>query len=533
MVKLVRKEIVLVAFCLLVGIARGAASESAAGLPVDGYELIWSDEFAGTELDRTKWDYRQLGKRRNAINVKDTVALDGAGNLVLSTKRVGDAIHTAMIGTQGKFETTYGYFECRVKMQKTHGNWSAFWLQAPKLGSVLGDTKVSGTEIDIYECFEVRNGWVSHNLHWDGYSKDHKHRGSGHKQVANLTEGYHTFGLEWTPRAYRFFVDGKESWRSTEAISGTDEYIILSLEVGPKQARVAGESADFVDRVLFDYVRVYQKKAAPKKPADLLKVLSYNIRYGSARDGANAWEKRKEFVVETMKAYDPDLLGTQEVEAFQAAFLAEKLPGYGFVGVGRDDGKKRGEFSAIFYRRSRFEKVAEGHFWLSETPAVAGSKSWDSSLPRMASWVKLRPRDRPGTVLHFFNTHFDHRGAVARAEGARVIRERISALGAGAAVIVTGDFNTAPGSRPHQVLLAPPASGVVLKDAYQVMHKGNEEGAGTFHGFRGTPSTSRIDWILYSGRFEPLSATIERTNKDGRYPSDHFPVTAVLRLKAE
>ena len=248
----------LIALPLLTVLLAGRISV-ADDLPVQGYQLVWSDEFDGTTLDSTKWGHRGLGKRRDAINVKEAVALDGKGNLVLTTKMVGDEIHTAMIATNGKFATTYGYFECRVKLQKTRGNWSAFWLQTPKMAKVLGDTKVSGTEIDIYECFTVDKEWVSHNLHWDGYNEHHKHVGSGQKQVANLTEGYHTFGVEWTPEKYTFYVDGKESWSTTDGVSGTDEYIILSLEVGPKQAKVARATKDFVDHTYFDYVRVYQK----------------------------------------------------------------------------------------------------------------------------------------------------------------------------------------------------------------------------------------------------------------------------------
>ncbi len=497
-----------------------------AGPPSASYELVWSDEFDGTELDRTNWDYRGLGKRRNAINVTDTVSLDGQGHLVLTTRRAGDAIHTAMIATQGKFETAYGYFECRVKMQRSHGHWSAFWLQSPTLGKTIGDTKTSGTEIDIYECFEAQNGWVSHNLHWDGYGKDHKHAGSGRKNVNALLKGYHTFALQWTPAGYVFFVDGAESWRSTNGVSGAKQYIILSCEVGPKQARIVQKDPTFSDSVLFDYVRVYKKKPAPP-----LRVMSFNIRYGSAQDSANAWENRKALVVDTIRAFAPDLLGTQEVEAFQADYLREQLPAYDFVGAGRDDGKRKGEFSAIFYKRDRFEKVKEGHVWLSETPDAAGSKSWDSSLPRMVTWVTVRDRGDAGQVLHFFNTHFDHRGAVARTESARLIRQRINALKPDAAVIVTGDFNTAPGSTPHRILLAPPetpAQVPVLTDTYARAHGGTEKGAGTFHGFRGRAGTARIDWILISEKLTATSAAIDRTSKDGRYPSDHFPVTAVL-----
>ncbi len=232
--------------------------------PLEGYGLFWSDEFDGEKLDTTKWDYRNLGPRREAVNVKDTVSLDGKGNLVLTTRCVDDAIHTAMIGTHGKFETKFGYFECRVKMQESHGHWSAFWLQSPKLGRKIGDPATSGTEIDIYECFTVQKDWVAHNIHWDGYGEHHKHAGSGPVDVPDLCEGYHTFGLEWTPDEYRFYVDGKLTWQTRQAVSHTAEYIILSLEVGALQKSIIDKQDGFSDSALFDYVRVYKKRPEDK-----------------------------------------------------------------------------------------------------------------------------------------------------------------------------------------------------------------------------------------------------------------------------
>ncbi|MBL8189887.1 MAG: endonuclease/exonuclease/phosphatase family protein, partial [Acidobacteria bacterium] len=143
-----------------------------------------------------------------------------------------------------------------------------------------------------------------------------------------------------------------------------------------------------------------------KAPTEV-RVMSYNIRYGTANDGENHWEKRKDFLIETIKAFNPDLLGTQETLGFQRDFLAEKLSGYEALGVGRDDGKEKGEMTALYFKRSRFEKLDGGHFWLSETPDVPGSKSWDTSLTRMVSWVKLRDKLQPkAKPIMFFNTHF-------------------------------------------------------------------------------------------------------------------------------
>ncbi len=254
------KHLAMSALVLAFVASRLLAEEPTNSIPIQGYKLFWSDEFDGTQLDTNKWDYRGLGKRQAAINVKDTVALDGKGNLVLTTKRVNNEIHSAMIGTQGKFETKYGYFECRVKMQKTNGQRSAFWIQTPKKMEEGVDPSISGAEIDIYECFYVQSKEAFHNLHWGGYGKGHKHVGSDAINIKGLQEGYHTFGVEWTPKEYRFFVNGEETWRTSEGVSHVDQYLILSMEVTDKQsAKIVMKKEGYEDQVLFDYVRVYKK----------------------------------------------------------------------------------------------------------------------------------------------------------------------------------------------------------------------------------------------------------------------------------
>ena len=129
--------------------------------------------------------------------------------------------------------------------------------------------------------------------------------------------------------------------------------------------------------------------------ASTIRVMSFNIRYGTANDGVNRWDLRKEFLVETIQVYSPDLLGTQETLAGQRDFLEATLSGYGVVGVGRDDGQAKGEMAALFYRKARFEEVKHGHFWLSETPEKVGSKGWDAALPRISSCVLLKDLSDP------------------------------------------------------------------------------------------------------------------------------------------
>ena len=227
------------------------------GIPVKGYELVWSDEFDGRTLDSTKWDHRALGPRRDAVNSKECASLDGKGHLLLTTKRKGGKYLTAMISTQGKFETTYGYFECRAMLQKQHGHWSAFWLQSPTIGKEIGKPEKSGVEVDIFEYLRKDGDVVRHNLHWDGYRENHKHTG-GRGKVRGLSNGWHNFGVLWTEKEYVFYVDGKATWRTRKPISHRSQFIILSLEVGTWAGKIS--KARLPDSLMVDHVRVYQKK---------------------------------------------------------------------------------------------------------------------------------------------------------------------------------------------------------------------------------------------------------------------------------
>lgn len=261
----------------------------------------------------------------------------------------------------------------------------------------------------------------------------------------------------------------------------------------------------------------------------VLRVMSFNIRLGVANDGPNHWNLRKGLVVRTIKRFDPDLLGTQETHPFQAEFLQRELPGFVYYGVGRGEDSKTGEQCGLMYRKERFEVLDKDTFWLSKTPDRPGSKSWDSSLPRIASWVKLRDRQNGGKELVFVNTHFDHRGRQARQEGAKIIRRHVGELGPKARVIVTGDFNAGEGSEPYRTLVGlDPSTSVELTDTYRSAHPKRKDGEGTFSAWSGRRSGNRIDWVLHTPHFRTRLAAIDHFNDDGRYPSDHYPVTAVL-----
>ncbi len=273
-------------------------------------------------------------------------------------------------------------------------------------------------------------------------------------------------------------------------------------------------------------------------PSDELpvRVMSFNIRFGTAKDGVNHWDKRKDFLVETIKDFDPDLLGTQETLAFQRDFIQDRLGKYASFGVGRVDGKDDGEMAALFFNQSRFEKLEGGHFWLSPTPEVVGSKGWDAALPRIATWVKLRDKSAPTTAapILFLNTHFDHQGSEARSQSARLIRDRVTALGSGCRVIITGDFNADANSGPYKSLFENVASRpeqILLQDTYRNTSSPHlDPSTGTFSGFKAANTDgARIDWIACSSQWQVRQARIDRTQIDGRTPSDHFPITAVLR----
>ena len=258
-----------------------------------------------------------------------------------------------------------------------------------------------------------------------------------------------------------------------------------------------------------------------------VRVMSFNVRYGTAKDGANHWDKRKAFLADTIRAFDPDLLGTQETLAFQRDFITANVPGLAAWGAGRDDGAEQGEMTVLFYRTNRFAMLEGGHFWLSEKPDVPGSVSWDSSLTRMASWVKLRDlREPDGPPVLFMNTHFDHKGAEARLQAAMLIRTQLVVRGAGCRLVLTGDFNTGEGSEPYRALFE--AGGPVV-DAFRVAHPERSENEGSFNGFDpAATKDARIDWIGVSTNWSVRAVQIDRTTRDGRTPSDHFPVEALL-----
>lgn len=261
----------------------------------------------------------------------------------------------------------------------------------------------------------------------------------------------------------------------------------------------------------------------PSNPDASVRVMSYNIRNSGAADGINAWPQRKELYLQTIRDYAPDLLGTQEVLADQHTDLIAGLPEMQILGVARDDGARKGEWSAILFRKGRFELLESGTFWLSETPEFVASKSWDAALTRICTWARLRDR-RTGRDFLCANTHFDHRGEEARENSARLLAKKLPELAKGAPVILMGDFNADEDSSAYGAFIS-----LGMADSYRTMHPERSAEERTWHDFKGTTQGSRIDWILHTGELHTMAADILRTPaKDGVYPSDHYPVTATV-----
>lgn len=267
--------------------------------------------------------------------------------------------------------------------------------------------------------------------------------------------------------------------------------------------------------------------------ADSLNVMSWNIRYDNPGDGVNAWPKRSDWVAEIIVANKTDIAGIQEVLVGQLEDLKARLPEMAVYGVGRDDGDLAGEFCPIFYRRDRFELVDRSTFWLSPTPEKSASKGWDAALPRIASWVKLKDR-RSGTAFYVMNTHFDHRGAQARAMSAALLLKRLRAQFADHAVLLTGDFNTTPASTPYNTLTGDGTqTDAVFLDAYSHSAQAPEGPNSTWNGFQAIVPDQRIDFVFTTKGVKVARLRILDDQREGRFPSDHLPVVAELRLTGD
>jgi endonuclease/exonuclease/phosphatase family metal-dependent hydrolase len=278
----------------------------------------------------------------------------------------------------------------------------------------------------------------------------------------------------------------------------------------------------FVRRIILVLACLAVPVTAPSAAQDTpLTVMSFNIRYGTARDGDNSWPLRRELLFEVVRQQDADVLGLQEALDFQIDEMLTAAPAYAAIGLGRDDGVRKGEYAAILFRRDRFQVAASGTFWFSDTPEIAGSATWGNRVTRICTWARLIDRD--GRAFWIYNVHLDHESQPSRVKSVALLRDRIdSRAPAGEPVVVTGDFNVGETNDALRAL----TSGGAFVDTFRVAHP-DERSVGTFTGFRTDRiDGDKIDYVFVQPGTRVLSASIVRTARGDRYPSDHFPVVA-------
>lgn len=264
--------------------------------------------------------------------------------------------------------------------------------------------------------------------------------------------------------------------------------------------------------------------------ASQLRIMTYNIRFNNPGDGDNAWPNRKDMAAGMIRFHGADIAGLQEALRGQVDDLAERLPEFAWFGVGRDDGLDAGEFMAIFYRKDRLDLLESDTFWLSETPEKPGI-GWDAACNRVVTWGRFRDK-KTGTEFYHLNTHFDHKGETARRKSAELLLSRIVQITGAYPVTVSGDFNADPDSEPvkiitHGVAGKPETRLIDSKAVSLYPHHGP---SGTWSAFTspGAPGDKPIDYIfLKNGVSVIMHGTLSDTF-DGRFPTDHMPVLAVV-----
>ncbi|MHC4126145.1 MAG: endonuclease/exonuclease/phosphatase family protein, partial [Planctomycetota bacterium] len=271
-----------------------------------------------------------------------------------------------------------------------------------------------------------------------------------------------------------------------------------------------------------------------------VRVMSFNIRYGTANDGENHWKNRYEMVFDVLRNHRPDVVGLQEALGFQIQQIRKAIGGYGLIGVAREDGKNDGEYSCLLYRLDRYDVNESGTFWFSDTPEVPGSSHWGNACVRICSWARFIDK-KSGRAFYVFNLHLDHVSQPSREKSAVLLSKRLLARKYEDPFIVTGDFNTGENNPVILYLKGKTAlnksSGdecenpVPMVDTFRVLHPDARD-VGTFNGFKGNRKGGKIDYIFTIPGVKVLEAKILYDNAKGKFPSDHFPVWAKLRFVA-
>ena len=255
-----------------------------------------------------------------------------------------------------------------------------------------------------------------------------------------------------------------------------------------------------------------------------LSVMTYNIKLDYPKEGENSWANRKPFLINQIKFYEPDVLGVQEAMPNQMKEMDNLLEDYSYVGVGRDDGKDSGEYSAIFYKKDNLKVLESSTFWLSETPQKV-SMGWDAVCNRVCTYALFKNK-RTKQKFWVFNTHFDHVGEIARKASAILLIQKIKELNTkNLPVILMGDFNLEPESENIKYITTH------LKDSKEVSLSKPFGPSGTFNGFNfHEPVTRRIDYIFVSSKIKVNTHAVLSDNWDCKYPSDHLPVYVKLQF---
>lgn len=251
----------------------------------------------------------------------------------------------------------------------------------------------------------------------------------------------------------------------------------------------------------------------------MYRILSFNLL--CAGKGSRTWRKRVPKVVKIIKEASPDSFGVQEAHYEWMKKLFRYLPEYEYVGVGRDDGKKKGEFSAVFYKKDKFTASDSGNFWISETPEKP-SKGWDSACTRIATYVRLTDKENGASYVHF-NTHLDHVGRIAQVNGAKMIQEKAASFG-GVPVVCTGDFNVPQGSDCYETMIS-----ANMGDARTMA--ADSDDCYTFHGFRPEEIREIIDFVFVDkATVKPINFKVINKKINGEFYSDHNAVYADVEL---
>jgi len=257
-----------------------------------------------------------------------------------------------------------------------------------------------------------------------------------------------------------------------------------------------------------------------------INIVSFNIRLNTAADGENAWPHRTEMVTDLLRFHEADIFGLQEALYDQIMDIHKALPEYEWIGAGRDDGDKAGEFCAVFYKKDKYVLLDHGNFWLSGNPEKPGL-GWDAVCNRLVTWGRFMAKSS-GRQFLFLNTHFDHRGVEARKNSAILIRDRIEEMiyNKNLPVILTGDFNLTPDEEPISLIKK------VMTDSRDISVEPPYGPVGTYNGFKiDAELDRRIDYIFLHGGIRVLKHAVLTDSNHKRFPSDHLPVFAKLEFK--